>query len=220
MSSKAGTAACGQPVHRRSAIRARAKPAWSMRWWRATRGWMISVSYTTRAPRPGEVDGRALSLHRHPAALNACAMTASFWSTPDVFDHLYGTHAGTTRDILASGRDVVLEIDWQGARQVRASFPGCHSIFILPPSLDTLRARLGQRGQDSAAVIDGRMAKARAEISHCHEFDYVIVNDDFQQALQELRSVVEDCRKGKRAWLEQHRRSAGGAAWKRINWKA
>jgi guanylate kinase len=156
---------------------------------------VISVSYTTRAPRPGEVEGR----HYHftsTGQFEAMRTNGEFLEHARVYDHLYGTHGDTTREILASGRDVVLEIDWQGARQVRASYPLCHSIFILPPSLQALRARLGQRGQDSAEVIEARMTKARAEISHCDEFQHVIVNDDFQAALQELAMVVENCRRG------------------------
>jgi guanylate kinase len=156
----------------------------------------ISVSYTTRAARPGEIDGQHYHFTSTPR-FEQMRANGEFLEHARVFDHLYGTHGDTTRDILASGRDVVLEIDWQGARQVRASYPRCHSIFILPPSLEALRARLGQRGQDSAAVIEGRMAKARAEISHSDEFQYVVVNDDFQVALKELAAVVENCRRGK-----------------------
>jgi guanylate kinase len=154
---------------------------------------VISVSYTTRAPREGEVNGR----HYHfidQQTFEALREAGEFLEWAEVFGNLYGTHGRTTRDVLASGKDVILEIDWQGARQVRESFPGCHGIFILPPSLETLRARLGHRGQDSEDVIEGRMAKARAEISHCGEFEHVVVNDDFEQALAELRTIIGDCR--------------------------
>lgn len=156
---------------------------------------VISVSYTTRKPRDGEIDGH----HYHftsPEHFQAMVKADQFLEFARVFDHHYGTHESTTRQILESGRDVVLEIDWQGARQVRVSFPDCHSIFILPPSLPELRQRLGNRGQDSAEVIDGRMAKAQAEISHCHEFQHVIVNDDFETALAELQALVRACREG------------------------
>jgi guanylate kinase len=157
---------------------------------------VISVSYTTRPPRAGEVDGR----HYHfigKAAFEARREAGEFLESAEVFGNLYGTHGRTTRQILESGRDVILEIDWQGARQVRESFPACHGIFILPPSLEALRARLGHRGQDSAEVIEGRMAKARAEISHCPEFEHVVVNDDFDIALGELREIIAACRVGK-----------------------
>ncbi len=155
----------------------------------------ISVSFTTRAPRPGEQDG----VHYHfitPEAFRERQARGEFLEHAEVFGNLYGTHRQTTEDILATGRDLILEIDWQGARQIKAAFPECDSIFILPPSLATLRERLGARGQDSAEVIQGRMQKARAEISHCSEFDYVIVNDDFDTALQELRAVLAHCRDG------------------------
>lgn len=155
----------------------------------------ISVSFTTRPPRPGETDG----VHYHfttPESFRERHARGEFLEHAEVFGNLYGTHRQTTRDILASGRDVILEIDWQGARQVKAAFPDCDSVFILPPSLATLRERLGARAQDSAAVIESRMDKARAEISHCNEFDHVIVNDDFETALEELRALVRHCRDG------------------------
>ncbi|KAA9131278.1 guanylate kinase [Marinihelvus fidelis] len=155
----------------------------------------LSVSYTTRPARPGEVDGR----HYHftaPEAFARMVEAGEFLEWANVFGNCYGTHEGTTRAVLDSGRDVILEIDWQGARQVRERFPGCHGIFILPPSLAALRERLGRRGQDSAEVIAGRMEKARAEISHCGEFDFVVVNDDFDAALAELGTIIEACRHG------------------------
>lgn len=163
----------------------------------------LSVSYTTRPPRPGEIDG----VHYHftdPAAFEAMREAGEFLESANVFGNLYGTHAGATRVVLDSGRDVILEIDWQGARQVRERFPDCHGIFILPPSLDALQDRLGRRGQDSAEVIAARMHKARAEISHCDEFDHVIVNDDFDQALAELRALVAACRAGDAAPGDRH----------------
>lgn len=156
----------------------------------------ISVSFTTRAPRPGERDG----VHYHfttPEAFRQRQAQGEFLEHAEVFGNFYGTHRQTTREILAGGRDLILEIDWQGARQIKAAFPQCDSVFILPPSLATLHERLGARAQDSDAVIQSRMDKARAEISHCREFDFVIVNDDFDTALNELRAMVAHCRDGK-----------------------
>ncbi|MEJ2534500.1 MAG: guanylate kinase [Gammaproteobacteria bacterium] len=164
---------------------------------------VISVSYTTRAPRPGEVDGR----HYHftdPAAFQRMREAGAFLECAEVFGHWYGTHEATTREVLAGGRDVILEIDWQGARQVRERFPACRSVFILPPSLETLRARLGRRAQDSEAVIAARMAEARAEISHCREFDHAIVNDDFDDALDQLATVIDAWRSGAPVTPEEH----------------
>ncbi len=154
---------------------------------------VISVSYTTRDPRPGETDG----VHYHfvtPDGFRRRRDAGEFLEHAEVFGHWYGTHGETTRDILRTGQDVILEIDWQGARQVKASFPECHSIFILPPSVAALRQRLGARAQDSEAVIQRRMRDARAELSHCEEFDYVVINDDFDTALGELRAVIAHCR--------------------------
>ena len=156
---------------------------------------VISVSFTTRPARPGEEHGR----HYHFTAEDdflAMLERKEFLESAEVFGNRYGTHGDTTRQLLAEGRDVILEIDWQGARQVRESFPDCDSIFILPPSLAALRNRLGKRGQDSAEVIEGRMRKAQAEISHCPEFEYVIINDDFDTALDELEACFEACRNG------------------------
>lgn len=156
---------------------------------------VISVSFTTRPARPGEVDGR--HYHFTDAATFARMLQGDeFLEHAEVFGHHYGTHRATTRKLLDRGRDVILEIDWQGARQVRETFPGCHSIFILPPSLDSLRKRLGKRAQDSADIIEERMRQARAEISHCPEFDYVVVNDVFADALAELGQVISACRGG------------------------
>jgi guanylate kinase len=112
-----------------------------------------------------------------------------------VFDNHYGTNRNSVARQLEQGKDVILEIDWQGARQVRAAFPDCLMIFIIPPSLDTLRERLTGRGQDSAAVIQRRMRDAQAEISHWAEFDQLVVNDDFDAALEELRTIINDYRK-------------------------
>lgn len=155
----------------------------------------ISVSFTTRSPRPGEKDG----VHYHfttPQAFRERQARGEFLEHAEVFGNLYGTHRETTAEVLATGSDVILEIDWQGARQVKAAFPDCDSVFILPPSLAALRERLGARAQDSEEVIQARMDKARAEISHCSEFDYVVINDDFDTALRELRTLMDHCRDG------------------------
>ena len=156
---------------------------------------VTSVSFTTRPPRPGEEDGT----HYHfvdAAAFRKRLARDEFLEYAEVFGHLYGTHRETTERLLELGRDVILEIDWQGARQVRAAFPACRSIFILPPSLATLRQRLGHRAQDSTEVIAQRMREARSELSHCKEFEFVVVNDDFDQALARLQAVIAACRGG------------------------
>jgi guanylate kinase len=148
----------------------------------------LSVSHTTRPPRPGEVDG----VHYHFVNRGEFEMLArqdAFIEHAEVFGNLYGTSRTAVEDQLKSGRDVLLEIDWQGAQQVRAKLP-CVSIFILPPSREELLRRLRNRGSDSEAVIARRTAEARAEMAHCCEFDYLVVNDDFPQALGDLRAIV------------------------------
>jgi guanylate kinase len=114
----------------------------------------------------------------------------AFLEHAQVFDNLYGTAEATVRDLLAGGRDVVLEIDWQGARQVRTRFPDAVGIFIIPPSVATLRDRLGGRGQDSLEVIERRMRDARRELSHYGEYEYLVVNDAFDHALEDLRAIM------------------------------
>ena len=112
-----------------------------------------------------------------------------------VFDRYYGTSWQAVRSVLSRGHDVVLDIDWQGARQVREAFAGTVSVFILPPSIDALRFRLVGRGQDSAEIIDRRMRTARSELEHYEEFDHIVVNDDFERTLDTLRGIL----RGKRA---------------------
>ena len=153
----------------------------------------LSISHTTRAARPGEQDGVHYHFVSDPAFVQLIEQNA-FIEHARVFDHRYGTAREPVEDKLRAGYDVLLDIDWQGARQIRENFPACTSIFILPPSLEVLRNRLSRRGQDSEAVIEKRMRAARNEISHWNEFDFVIINDEFDQALSDLVSIV---RKGK-----------------------
>jgi guanylate kinase len=149
----------------------------------------LSVSHTTRPPRPGEQDG----IHYHfvdEETFTEMIGRGMFLEHAQVFDNRYGTTREAVQHQLAAGYDVVLDIDWQGARQVRESFPDSRTIFIVPPSILTLRERLAGRGQDDEAVIARRMRDARSEISHWDEFDHVIVNDDFASALAELHSLI------------------------------
>ncbi len=149
----------------------------------------LSVSYTTRVARPGEQDG----IHYHfvdDSTFIGLIEKNAFLEHAEVFGHRYGTGRDAVEKSLHAGFDVLLDIDWQGARQIRKSFPSCCTIFILPPSLEALRNRLAMRGQDSEEVIEGRMHEARAEISHSSEFDFLIINDDFDKALADLQSIV------------------------------
>lgn len=149
----------------------------------------LAISYTTRPPRPGEVDG----VHYHfidEGRFLAMIAAGAFLEHAQVFGNRYGTAEARVREALARGQDLLLEIDWQGARQVRARFPGAVSIFILPPSAPVLAERLRGRGQDSEAVIAGRMRQARDEMSHFDEYDYLVVNDDFDQALADLACLA------------------------------
>lgn len=150
----------------------------------------FSVSYTTRSPRSGEVDGR--DYHFIDAArFEAMQASDAFLESARVFGNGYGTAAADVERERAGGRDVVLEIDWQGARQVRRRRPETVSIFILPPSRESLRARLTGRGTDSESIIDRRMAAAATEMAHWEEYDYVVVNDEFERALADLAAIVD-----------------------------
>ncbi|MCL5255627.1 MAG: guanylate kinase [Gammaproteobacteria bacterium] len=149
----------------------------------------VSVSTTTRAPRPGEENG----VHYHfvsEAEFLRQVDNHEFYEWAKVFNNYYGTSRTVIEDTLASGVDVFLDIDWQGTRQVKAAYPGVHTIFILPPSNDELERRLRARGQDSDEVIAGRMAKAQAEMSHYAEFSYLIVNEDFEESVANLEHIV------------------------------
>ncbi len=149
----------------------------------------LSVSHTTRAPRPGEVNGRDYHFIDTGTFRDMIA-GGDFLEHAEVFDNFYGTSRGSVQAQLAAGQDVILEIDWQGARQVRKLMPQCIGIFILPPSREALRERLQNRGQDDATVIERRMRDAISEMSHYDEYDYLIINDDFQVARDELTAIV------------------------------
>ena len=154
----------------------------------ADRHLRLSTSHTTRAMRPGETDGE----HYHfvdQASFEALIERDGFLEHARVFDNYYGTAKADVEREEALGHDVILEIDWQGARQVRAQRPDAVSIFILPPSQAALRERLSARGQDSEEVIDRRMREARDQMSHFDEYDYIVLNDDFDTALGELRAI-------------------------------
>jgi guanylate kinase len=149
----------------------------------------LSVSHTTRPPRPGEEDGRDYHFVT-PERFQAMVEQGAFLEHAEVFGNYYGTSEAAVEVQLATGHDVILEIDWQGARQIRRLRPDCLSIFVLPPSRDVLEERIRGRGQDGEAVIARRMAAAQSEMSHYAESDYLIVNDDFYRALAELRAVI------------------------------
>ena len=156
-------------------------------------GTRLSVSYTTREQRQNEIDG----IHYRfvdDGTFAQMVESEAFLEHAKVFDHYYGTSKSNISQQLDAGLDVILEIDWQGARAVRRSWPSTLGIFVLPPSLDSLRARLRGRGQDSEQTIAARMEKAIAEISHHNEFDFLIVNSHFQTALSELRAIVTAAR--------------------------
>lgn len=158
---------------------------------------VISVSYTTRAPRPGEQDG----VHYHfvdETTFIAMIERGDFLEHAEVFGRRYGTGRAKTEELLAAGADVILDIDWQGGRQVRALAPDTQGIFILPPSLPELERRLRGRGQDSDEVIAGRMRQAQDEISHYDEYGHIVVNEDFDRALGELAAIFSRGRQGDR----------------------
>lgn len=152
-------------------------------------GFTVSVSHTTRARRPGEEPGRDYFFVER-AEFERMVEAGEFLEYARVFDNHYGTAYATVDAALNAGHDVLLEIDWQGARQIRGLMPESVSIFILPPSLAALEQRLNSRGQDGPEIIARRMREAISEISHYDEYDYLVVNDDFATALEELRGIV------------------------------
>lgn len=151
----------------------------------------FSVSYTTRRPRPNEIPGRDyhfVSMQRFQEMI----AHQEFLEHAQVFDNCYGTGVRTVREALSNGEHLLLEIDWQGARQVRATIPEASSIFILPPSREALEQRLKSRSTDSDAVIHRRLRDAAEDLSHWSEFDYVVINDHFEQAIEDLQAIVEN----------------------------
>jgi guanylate kinase len=163
----------------------------------------LSVSYTTRAPRPGETEGRDyhfVSRERFEIML----ADGEFLEHAEVYGNFYGTSKGSIGRDLNAGHDILLEIDWQGADQVRRHFPESASIFILPPSFNALRTRLAGRGQDSDEIIERRLAAAAHDVAHADAFDYIIVNDDFDHALQDLVAITRSIRLEAARQLNRH----------------
>jgi len=164
----------------------------------------LSVSTTTRAPRPGEVNGREYHFVDAPAFL-ALREQGEFLESAEVHGNHYGTSRAWIERQMAAGQDILLEIDWQGAQQVRRLFPGSIGIFILPPSLEELERRLRGRGQDSAEIIARRVAAALDEMRHVKEFDYVIINNKLPEAIEDLQTVVRSVRLRTTSQLDRHR---------------
>jgi guanylate kinase len=166
----------------------------------------LSVSHTTRPPRPNEIEGEHyffVSIDEFDAMLKRNV----FLEHATVFEYCYGTSSEQVLKALQDGLDVILEIDWQGAQQVRKLFSNVVSIFILPPSIEALASRLVQRNQDSDEIILMRMQKAKDEISHCHEFDFIVFNDDFDHCLKEMREIimVQRLRYSQQSWRNREK---------------
>jgi guanylate kinase len=157
----------------------------------------FSVSYTTRASRANEVEGRDYHFVT-TAEFQRMAERGEFLEHAQVFDNFYGTARSTVREALTAGKLLLLEIDWQGARQVRASMPAAHSIFILPPTRRALEERLTARSTDSPDVIRRRLKDAQRDIAHWVEFDYVVINDGFEQAVADFQAIVRERGEGLR----------------------
>jgi guanylate kinase len=150
----------------------------------------ISVSYTTRSPRPGEKEGVDYRFVDEPT-FHAMRERGEFLESAEVHGNHYGTAKRVILEAVEKGEDLILEIDWQGAQQVRRLYPDCVGIFILPPSIEELERRMRSRGQDSEAVIRRRVANAKEELAHAGEFKYAIINKDFETARRELASIIE-----------------------------
>ena len=163
----------------------------------------LSVSYTTRSPRPGEQDGREYRFVDEKTFI-AMLDRGEFLESAEVHGHRYGTSEAAINRELAAHHDLILEIDWQGAQQVRSLYPDCIGIFILPPSIEALESRMQKRGQDSPEVIRRRMAVAREEISHSPEFNYAIINKDFDEAAKDLVAIIRSARLGIDRQVAQH----------------
>ncbi|HSW70791.1 MAG TPA: guanylate kinase [Gammaproteobacteria bacterium] len=166
-------------------------------------GLAVSISHTTRMKRPNEKNGLNYFFISE-AEFRRMIEKGEFLEYATVFDAFYGTSALWVKETLQKGIDVVLEIDWQGMQQIKALIPSSISIFILPPSLDNLRARLVNRNQDKPQVIQNRLADVKETISHIHEFDYVVINDDFAEALSELKLLVQANRLLQRRQCERY----------------
>jgi len=158
-------------------------------------GIALSISHTTRPPRPGETSGQHYYFVDR-AEFERDVAAGIFLEHAEVHGNFYGTSRDKVQATLAQGRDVLLEIDWQGAAQIRSQLPACVSVFILPPSRVELERRLRGRGSDSEAVIERRLANSRGEIAHAQEFDYIVVNDRFEDALDTLQAIVRAVRRG------------------------
>ena len=167
-------------------------------------GVQLSISHTTRAMRPGEVDGRDYHFVAKDT-FDAMRARGDFLESAEVHGNFYGTSRGWITERMAAGDDILLEIDWQGALQVRRIMAEAVGIFVLPPSLDALAERLANRATDSPDVIARRMSAARAEIGHVGEFDYVIINTDFEDAARDLIAIVRARRLRLTAQLSRHR---------------
>jgi guanylate kinase len=155
----------------------------------SSHGIKVSISYTTRPIRPGEIDGINYHFVTREAFIKRI-QEGDFLESAEVFGNFYGTSQAWVEEQLAKGIDIILEIDWQGAQQVRRLVPAAVSIFILPPSRKTLLERLRGRKQDDESIISKRYAEAVSEMSHYPESDYLVINDDFQQALDDLKAIV------------------------------
>ncbi|WP_110969777.1 guanylate kinase [Pseudomonas huaxiensis] len=163
----------------------------------------VSVSHTTRAMRPGEHNG--VNYHFvDRAEFDRMNAQGDFLEQAEVFGNCYGTSRSALQQTLDEGHDLILEIDWQGAQQVRDQMPGTRSIFILPPSQQALRQRLTNRGQDSDEIIEGRMREAVSEMEHYHEYEFVIINDDFATALDDLKAVFRANRLQREGQQQRH----------------
>ncbi len=163
----------------------------------------LSVSHTTRDPRVGEVNGESYHFVSTDE-FKALIEKEAFYEYAQVFDNYYGTSREIVEQWQDDGYDVLFDIDWQGARIIKEQSPDAIKIFILPPSLDELHSRLVGRGQDSPEVIASRMDKAKKEISHYDEYDYILINDDFDTCLNELRSIILSTRQKKEKIIEKH----------------
>jgi guanylate kinase len=166
-------------------------------------GIALSISHTTRAPRPGDVDGVQYHFVDR-ARFETMVARGDFLEHADVFGNYYGTSRDAVERVLKAGRDVLLEIDWQGAGQVRCAMPECVSIFILPPSRAELERRLRARATDSEATIEKRLAASREEIAHADEFDCIVVNDRFEDAVAALQAIVRGARAGQPLPADRH----------------